>query len=205
MLTGYDVVAWFTRYHERVRQTVQLLTDLDRQAGDGDFGWNLGGALDRSATAVGALGQPAPGTVFAAVADGFLDTGGTSGPLFGLWFGHLSRTDQELLCVSELHRLVASATDAVRRLGGAEVGHKTMVDSMVPAADALGQAPADATTAEALAAAARAASAGAAGTAALVAGRGRASYVGERARGVVDPGALAVAWFFEAAVAEVAQ
>ncbi|MGW4962584.1 DAK2 domain-containing protein [Nonomuraea sp. NPDC004186] len=51
---------------------------------------------------------------------------------------------------------------------------------------------------ELLAAAARAATAGAEATAAIRARRGRASYVGERAVGVVDPGARTVAYFFQA-------
>jgi phosphoenolpyruvate---glycerone phosphotransferase subunit DhaL len=88
----------------------------------------------------------------------------------------------------------------VQSLGGAGVGDKTMVDAMSPAADSLAAAAARSRELRAdLADAAMAARAGADATAELVARRGRASYVGEVSRGVPDPGAEAVAMFFEAA------
>ncbi|QRN81304.1 MAG: DAK2 domain-containing protein, partial [Nocardiopsis sp. BM-2018] len=52
---------------------------------------------------------------------------------------------------------------------------------------------------EALRVAARAARAGADSTSGMIAHRGRASYLGERAQQVLDPGALSIAWFFDAA------
>jgi dihydroxyacetone kinase-like protein len=79
----------------------------------------------------------------------------------------------------------------VQRLGGAKPGDKTMVDAMVPATEALSSSTGG--LADALQAAASAARAGADSTAELLAKRGRASYVGEVARGVLDPGAVAVA------------
>ena len=82
----------------------------------------------------------------------------------------------------------------MQRYGKAEVGHKTMVDAIAPAAETLAARVAagdDAVTA--LQAAAEAAVAGARSTRDIVARRGRASYVGEVSRGVMDPGAAAVA------------
>ena len=72
-----------------------------------------------------------------------------------------------------------------------------MVDAMVPASDAL--VAASGSLDDALAAAAAAARSGAEATAHLLAKRGRASYVGEVARGVHDPGAVTVALLLEAA------
>ena len=83
--------------------------------------------------------------------------------------------------------------DSITELGGARVGDKTMVDAIAPAVDALEK---DGGT---LQSAADAAKTGAESTKDITANRGRASYVGEAARGVVDPGALVMAWFFEAA------
>ena len=98
---------------------------------------------------------------------------------------------------------VGAGVAAVRRLGGAQVGERTMVDALQPAADALAEA--GGTLAGALDAAAGAARAGADATAGLVARRGRATYVGDAAAGVVDPGAALVALFFEAAGAHPAR
>ncbi|QXG76636.1 dihydroxyacetone kinase subunit L [Modestobacter sp. L9-4] len=174
----------------------ERLTELDRAAGDGDFGANLRSALRKVETRLAADPQTAR-AVFGAVSDAFLDTGGTSGPLFGMWFRALSRAlpESDPADLTQLAEGVREGTATVQRLGGAEVGDKTMVDAMVPAAAALTDA---AGAGHGLTAAAEAAESGAASTEELIARRGRASYVGEVARGVLDPGALAVALFFRA-------
>jgi dihydroxyacetone kinase len=95
-------------------------------------------------------------------------------------------------------RAFAAGVARVRGIGGAAPGDSTMVDALQPAADALRAAPGDGP--RILAAAAAAARAGAEGTAALLPALGRSSYVGKRAVGVPDPGAIAVALQFEAAL-----
>ncbi|WP_039824818.1 DAK2 domain-containing protein [Nocardia testacea] len=192
---------WITRFASDVETQVDALTDLDRLIGDGDFGLNLRSAV-RAALAGFEADPPAgPGDVFARLSDAFLGTGGTSGPLLGLWFGRIADIRGAKVGAAQLAAAVDTATGAVRRLGRAEVGHKTMVDAMAPAAAALLAA---ATTSDdvtaALISARDAAVAGAESTRALPALRGRASYVGDHARGVVDPGAHAIAMFFAAAV-----
>jgi dihydroxyacetone kinase len=81
------------------------------------------------------------GAAARAWAGAFLDTGGTSGPLYGMWFRALARAASGDSI--GLHALAAGAADGVatvQRLGRAEVGDKTMVDAMVPAAQALAAA-----------------------------------------------------------------
>ena len=133
--------------------------------------------------------------MFARVSEGFLDTGGTSGPLLGMWFRELSKATAHSADAGALAAGVAAGVAAVQRLGQAQVGDKTMVDAMLPAAEAMTGQDLDAD----LAAAARAARTGAASTQKLRARRGRASYVGDVAVGVLDPGAVTVALFFESA------
>jgi dihydroxyacetone kinase-like protein len=199
-LTTTGTRAWISGFIAEIERHGDELTELDRRAGDGDYGTNLTSAV-RRATANLAASEPAtPQDVFAAVANAFLHTGGTSGPLFGMWFREFAKTSSAEITTSALASAARNAVDAVRRLGNAEVGHKTMVDAMVPAAEALTNAAAGGMDiASALHAAASAAHSGAAATEQLLAKRGRASYVGEHARGVIDPGALTVAWFFAAA------
>ena len=189
--------AWVDAFATDFETQRERLTELDRAAGDGDFGTNLRSALGKVQRRL-ADDPPTARAVFGAVSDAFLDTGGTSGPLFGMWFRALSRAlpEADPAGAADVARGVQEGTATVQRLGGAEVGDKTMVDAMVPAAAAL--AGAQGSLAEALTAAADAAEQGAAATEELVARRGRASYVGEVARGVLDPGALAVALFFRA-------
>jgi dihydroxyacetone kinase-like protein len=194
-LTGAEARAWLLAFADRVITDADELTELDRQAGDGDFGWNISSALKRARTH---LEGENPAEVFQAVSDTFLASGGTSGPLFGLWFGRLGSGPAASWAVADLAQAFETATGAVRRLGKAEVGHKTMVDAMVPATEALASTGTSSWR-EAVREAARAARAGADSTSDMVARRGRASYLGERAKEVLDPGALSVAWFFEAA------
>ncbi|HEY4277282.1 MAG TPA: DAK2 domain-containing protein [Conexibacter sp.] len=198
------------------------LGELDRQAGDGDYGSNLQTAIARTRAALAdadgdaEAGEPTAAAPFAALSSGFMQTGGTSGPLFGMWFRAFAKAAER--GPLDLRALAVAAHDglaSVQRLGSAQVGDKTMVDAMAPAVAALeaaaaaagdattaasdqGAPPAsDATLARALAATARAARAGAEATTELRARRGRASYVGDVARGVIDPGAVTVALLFE--------
>ncbi|MGC0366282.1 dihydroxyacetone kinase-like protein [Rhodococcus sp. 27YEA15] len=199
-LNVFDTRSWIGRFAEESENQFDALTDLDRLVGDGDFGMNLRSGL-RSATGRIAKDPPGdPGSVFARVSDAFLDTGGTSGPLLGLWFGQIAAVAGDHVTATQLASAVDTATVAVQRLGNAQVGHKTMVDAMVPAAESLtAAAAADAGVLDALQAAAEGARRGAESTRSMLARRGRATYVGEHARGVEDPGAAAIAMFFAAA------
>ncbi|MEI5098381.1 dihydroxyacetone kinase family protein [Streptomyces sp. PmtG] len=194
------------RYAEVVAQVRDNLTKLDQLVGDGDFGDNLTGGVRRAVKLADETGIE--GT--AALATAFLnDVGGTSGPLFGLLFQHLASAetgDGQAPSVAALARAAAAANAAIHRVGGARVGDCTLVDALAPAAESLASASSgaatgdgeeDAASAQApLTTAAQAAIRGALSTASLRPRRGRASYVGDHAIGVPDPGALAVALVF---------
>lgn len=176
-----------------------VLDELDRQSGDGDFGSNLAGAMDRIAEGLASDPADTPGAVLDIVARAFMRVGGTSGPLFGMLFARLGRAAGSSAAIG-LAALADGAGDGlqgIQRLGGAGPGDKTMIDALEPAAKALRAASGGELTAG-LTAAARAARDGADATASLIARRGRASYVGEASRGVRDPGAVTVALLFEA-------
>lgn len=197
--------AWVDAFVAELTAQREALGDLDRRSGDGDYGNNLKTALDKIESALATADPALPGAPFTAVSAAFLGTGGTSGPLYGMWFRSLGQLAEERggLDLAALAEGTAAGLASIQRLGQAEVGDKTMVDAMAPAVAALGAAAEAGEELDAgLAAAARAAREGAEGTAGMVARRGRASYVGEVARGVIDPGAATVALFFEAALSE---
>lgn len=192
---------WVGGFAVSFREARADLDELDRQSGDGDFGSNLLSAIDRVESELEGAPGAAADAVFATVSKAFMHAGGTSGPLFGVWFREFARasTDAGGLDRDGLARAVSGGLAAVQGLGQAQPGDKTMVDAIAPAADALARAGGEARElADDLADAAAAARAGAEDTAGLIARRGRASYVGEVSRGVCDPGAVAVAMFFEA-------
>lgn len=194
--------AWVQRFLVVLEEQGAALRDLDRLAGDGDYGSNLQGAILRARTALDETELDTPGAPFSALSNAFLGSGGTSGPLFGVWFRALARESDEHggLDLDGLTTAASRGLEAVQRLGGAEVGDKTMIDAMSPAVQALREASAagDALH-DALAVASERSQAGAQSTQQMLARRGRASYVGELARGVLDPGALTFALFFTAA------
>ncbi|MEZ2389698.1 DAK2 domain-containing protein [bacterium RCC_150] len=198
---------WVTSMFETLLARTATLGDLDRRTGDGDFGSNIASALRRARQEVDErTPHDYPGWVNA-VSRGFLGTGGTSGPLFGMFFRDLSRcavgTEPTL---AEFSEGLADGVATVQRYGRAEVGHKTMIDALAPAAQTLRTLVNEGATAdEALALTAQAAVDGAHRTADLLAQRGRASYVGEVARGVLDPGAVAAAIVMQTASAAQAE
>ncbi|NLE82262.1 MAG: dihydroxyacetone kinase subunit L [Rhodococcus sp.] len=193
---------WIADFAEKVLAEEPNLTDLDRKAGDGDFGTNMVAALEHVDIARIREGFALP-TVFETVSDAYLGhAGGTSGALFGIWFRQFYRAavdNPDGLDRSALATAARAGMEAIMELGGARPGDKTMIDAIAPAVSAL-EGATDAGLEDALRQAAVAAADGAEATRESTAKRGRASYVGEASRGVVDPGALVLAWFFESAV-----
>jgi dihydroxyacetone kinase-like protein len=205
-LDAHGTRAWAEAFLDDAERNVEALGDLDRASGDGDFGTNLLTSIRAARARLAQEPAERPADAFSALSAAFMASGGTSGPLFGMWFRELAKAtgDAATIGTAELATGFADGLATVRRLGGADVGDKTMIDAMSPAAEALAAAAQSGVAlADALGAAAGAARTAADATAALVARRGRASYVGEVARGIVDPGAATIALFVESAAAVV--
>ncbi|WP_310730036.1 dihydroxyacetone kinase subunit DhaL, partial [Burkholderia multivorans] len=177
------------------------LTELDAAAGDGD----LGASMHRAADAMLAL----PEAAYATPADALAALGaalrraiaGSSGPFYATALLRASRRLAGLAQPSARDWAAAlrSAVDAISELGGARAGDRTMLDALVPAAAAFDRALDDGRdSAGAWAAAVDAAERGAQDTARMTPRAGRASYLGERAIGTPDGGAVAVAYWLRA-------
>lgn len=185
-----------TTLRESLEGAAPALGDLDRRAGDGDFGDNVRTAMKNLGRELEG-GEPADyrGWV-TAMSRAWLGVGGTSGPLFGMFYRDLARAagDGEVPDLAALAEALAAGQAVVQKYGEAEVGDRTMVDALAPAVTALREAAGSGADAvHALGAAEKAAIDAAKGTAELTARRGRASYVGDSAKGVMDPGACAMA------------
>jgi dihydroxyacetone kinase-like protein len=179
-----ELDATVARLRAAVADAEPVLTALDEASGDGDFGSNLDEGLARVETrvAAGEAGRPALVGVF------LDEVGGTSGPLFGLLFASVGRaasSSEDYLAA--LADGLAEGLAAIQRVGEAQVGDRTLVDALAPAVAALHEQPADA------AAMVRAGVDGALATAEIRARRGRSSYVGDKALGHPDPGAVGIA------------
>ena len=173
----------------------QQLTDLDSVTGDGD----LGTSMKRGAEAILAL----PAQAFADVSSGLSAMGdamrkaigGSSGPFYatGLMRAarHLAGSDAPT--AKELAEAFVAAVEAVSELGGAKPGDRTMVDALHPAAATFRDRLAEGQSVEvAWGEAVAAGEAGAEATKDMTPRLGRASYLGERAKGHADGGAVAV-------------
>ena len=198
--------AWARRWIELAAADVaeqrDYLVDLDRAIGDGDHGENM----DRGfKAAVEALGQAEPASlaeVLKTVAKTLMSTvGGAAGPLYGTAFLRASKAagDGELDAAG-VAAIIEGALGGIQARGKATTGEKTMVDAWTPALDAARAAAESGADAVAtLQAAATAAEAGAAATEPLRATKGRASYLGERSIGHLDPGAVSTSLILRAA------
>ncbi|GAA5060021.1 dihydroxyacetone kinase phosphoprotein-dependent L subunit [Thermocatellispora tengchongensis] len=185
-MTGSSVLR---RYVAAVAEAHAELTRLDQASGDGDFGDNLRAGLERVARELDATGSTGHG--FEVAGRVFLDeVGGTSGPLFGLLFSEIARALDHDPATGWAEGTAAGLA-AIRRVGEAEPGDRTLLDALAPASAELAR-PGEG----AFRRAARAAAAGAHATATMRARQGRASYVGARALGVPDPGAMGIALLF---------
>lgn len=199
-MTLEDALAWIDRFAAHVQKAKAEFTELDRRAGDGDFGTNVDTALIRARQKIAEQPPDTAGGVMHRVSAGFLTTGGTCGPLLGAWFRELGKHLAESATTETFATGVRAATEKVQRLGKANVGDRTMIDAMVPAADALTTAATlGVGLSSALADAADAARRGADSTADLLGRKGRASYVGQAAHGSPDPGAVLIADLFTTA------
>jgi dihydroxyacetone kinase-like protein len=190
-----DAAAWIRHTAELVSADAERLTRLDAAIGDGDHGHNL----DRGfRAAVEALPQDAPpGKVLVAAGRAIVSkTGGASGPLYGTVLRRAGKAlgDAEDVDAAALGTALRAALDGVQDLGKAAEGDKTMIDALVPAVAAYEAALAGgADLAGCVRAAAGAAAKGADGTVPMQAHKGRASYLGARSVGHMDPGAASTA------------
>lgn len=188
--------AWATRWMTLTREAVaaqrEYLIDLDRQIGDGDHGENLDRGFAQVVATLEAKPAESVQDVLKVVAKTLMSTvGGAAGPLYGTAFLRAAKAaSEEPLTAETAAALVAAALEGIQARGKAERGEKTMVDAWGPAADASATAVASGDPLEVLRAAAAAAAEGAAATEPLKATKGRASYLGERSIGHLDPGAV---------------
>ena len=212
-MTDELLVRWLALAGARVAAARERLTDLDAAIGDGDHGINLDRGfrelLRRLET--GLLPSDLPAAVLEGAGRALLGTvGGASGALYGRGLQRagaalLGPGDGDPAPPDERGReewaaiAFGAAVDAIAALGRASTGEKTMLDALVPARAAFGAAVgAGATLVMATRRAAEAAEAGAEATIPLIAKKGRASYLGERSVGHLDPGAVSSALLLRA-------
>lgn len=179
----------------KMDQTVEAhreyLTELDSAIGDADHGINMTRGFRKAVEKMQGTTYGDFGALFKDVAMVMMGSvGGASGPLYGTFFMKVSQklAGKDQVELPQLAEALQEGLNGIVALGKAQVGDKTMVDTLTPALSVMAAEAAgdervvwDRTLA--------AAEQGMTSTIPLVARKGRASYLGERSAGHQDPGA----------------
>ena len=199
-LTAEVILRWLENCAETFTAHKDELTQLDAAIGDADHGANMARGFTAVKGKLGELKGKDIGVIFKTTAMTLISTvGGASGPLYGTFFLQAANgaNGKMELTSAELATIFGAGLQGLVNRGKAAVGEKTMVDALVPAIAALKPAEGDSIS-DVLARAVAAAKKGADSTVPLVAKKGRASYLGERSAGHLDPGAASSVLLLEA-------
>ncbi|WP_334195770.1 dihydroxyacetone kinase subunit DhaL [Muricomes intestini] len=176
-----------------IQDNKTYLGDIDGLIGDGDHGMNMNKGFtlfetrfkDKDFTFTEGLDEL--GNIL------FSEIGGSMGPIYGTIFMDTSEAGEDLdtITVSDLSTMLEAGLKGLQEIVEAQVGDKTLVDTLSPAVDSLkASAAAGEDYNTALEKMKAAAEAGKESTKDLVAKFGRSSRLGERSRGVLDAGAV---------------
>ncbi|EAG3548874.1 dihydroxyacetone kinase subunit L [Listeria monocytogenes] len=181
---------WLNDFGERVQENKQLLSDLDQAIGDGDHGINMARGLGELKKAFTEKEPADLKDVFKTAGMTMVSkVGGASGPLYGTAFLNMSKAvDADTINAVGLTKVIEAGLEGIEKRGKSHAGEKTMIDVWEPVVHALHQ---EDLTDDVVDAALQK-------TKDLKATKGRASYLGERSIGHLDPGAYSSALLFHA-------
>lgn len=187
------VIAVIAAMAQAIDEYKDELSALDQSIGDGDHGFNMARGFEAVRAKLSAAPQSSVGDALKTTAMALIsNVGGASGPLYGTLFLKMAgavagKTELDL---AGFAAALKAGVEGVKERGKAVVGEKTMLDVLVPVTAFLEkEAAAGVNGADALAKAAALAAERRDGTKDIIATKGRASYLGERSKGHIDPGA----------------
>lgn len=178
---------------EKIETDKDFLTELDNIIGDGDHGINMARGFRMVEEKLPTLEGKDIGTILKTTGMTLVSTvGGSSGPLYGTAFmkAGMVMAGKEEMTLDDFLTCMDAAIEGVKMRGKAVQGEKTMLDSMIPALDAMKKSKEEgADSKTVLSCGTAAAKEGVEYTKTIIATKGRASYIGERSIGHQDPGA----------------
>ncbi|MDQ3783966.1 MAG: dihydroxyacetone kinase subunit DhaL [Actinomycetota bacterium] len=187
-----DVVAWVKAFASAIEENKSYLTQLDSAIGDADHGTNMHRGFQAAVQKL----EEAPSDDIGAALKGVGMTlvsriGGAGGPLYGTLFMQMGAAlaGKSELEAGDWAAALEAGVKGVQARGKAELEDATMLDALLPAAQALKNSLEGGSLEAALTEATEAAQKGMESTIPLIARKGRASYLGERSVGHQDPGA----------------
>jgi dihydroxyacetone kinase-like protein len=197
-MTGEELRTLLDRAFEILAESADELRDLDAAVGDGDLGVTVRGGASAARQAMRSLPDAAiPADVFRVLATAISSANPSSFAALvatALLAGARSVATSQSLTRDDVVTIAQQATAAVEKRGKSALGDKTVLDALIPSVRALEATTSDAGLDAMIAAARR----GIDETTPNVSRRGRAAWLGERAQGHPDPGAVAYLRFLEA-------
>lgn len=185
-LTKELLAEWISRFYEKIKNNKGYLSDLDAAIGDGDHGNNMARGMQAVTESLEKNETADTTQSLKLIAMALISkVGGASGPLYGTAFLEMAKASND---TKDLGELLQKALSGIEKRGGAQPNDKTMVDvwnKVVSKADDSSLTNADIEAAVE-------------STKDMVAKKGRASYLGERSVGHLDPGAVSSGYLLEA-------
>lgn len=179
-------IEWMHTFNQKIQSNKDYLSELDTPIGDGDHGGNM-------ARGMTAVIENLDNNEFSSAADVFKTVsmqllskvGGASGPLYGSAFMGIKKAEQSKSTISEA---LGAGLEMIQKRGKAELNEKTMVDVWHGVIEAIEKNELTEDRIDSLVDA----------TKGMKATKGRASYVGERSVGHIDPGSFSSGLLFKA-------
>lgn len=179
-------IEWMHTFNQKIQSNKDYLSELDTPIGDGDHGGNM-------ARGMTAVIENLDNNEFSSAADVFKTVsmqllskvGGASGPLYGSAFMGITKAEQSESTISEA---IGAGLEMIQKRGKAELNEKTMVDVWHGVIEAIEKNELTEDRIDSLVDA----------TKGMKATKGRASYVGERSLGHIDPGSFSSGLLFKA-------
>lgn len=186
MLNGKNTKEWIFNFAKKIENNKTYLSELDTPIGDGDHGNNMARGMEAVNDALSNTSNNDLTTVFKTIAMALISkVGGASGPLYGTAFLEMAKESNNS---TDLSDLLSVALIGIKKRGGANVGDKTMIDVWDPVLTAI---KSNSLTQQTIDKAVD-------NTKNMIARKGRASYLGERSVGHLDPGAASSGYLFSA-------
>ena len=188
-MTTEKFTHWMNLYHDKIQEQKAYLTELDGPIGDSDHGANMPRGMTHVKEALDTGAPDTPQAVLKTTAMQLMSkVGGASGALYGSAFMGMAKVLNEE--GSNVASMLEEGINMIQKRGKSEAGEKTMLDVWVPVQKAVAEGNLTATTIEDAVQA----------TKPMKATKGRASYVGDRSIGHIDPGAMSSGYLFETAL-----
>lgn len=190
-VTVKEIQEWLMKFTKEINENKSYLSDLDTPIGDGDHGNNMGRGVSAFEDAFKKEEPTTISDTFKVLSMAMISkVGGASGPLYGSAFMNMMKATKDVDVINsqeQLGEIIEEGTNGIQARGKAEAEDKTMLDVWLPVTEALKN---NQLTADVIENAKE-------HTKNLVEKKGRASYLGERAIGHIDPGAASSAILFQ--------